>query len=113
MAPTTPRSNKITWIDDKTTSGVLDGCIAVERRRSSFTYDESVIIRAMQQTQCMGSREIDSKHYGSINRSQTLLLSLNSTLGFCSALELVDVVFSDYHRRANLLMYNNNNWRVV
>lgn len=77
------------------------------------SYDESVIIRAMQQTQCMGSREIDSNHYGSINSSQTLLLSLNSILGFCSALELVDVVFSDYHRRANLLMYNNNNWRVV
>jgi len=33
-------------------------------------------------------------------------LSLNSILGFCSALELGDVVFSDYHRRANLLMYN-------
>ena len=27
------------------------------------SYDESVIIRAMQQTQCMGSREIDSNHY--------------------------------------------------
>eukprot|EP00984_Skeletonema_dohrnii_P017245 scaffold7807_cov95-Skeletonema_dohrnii-CCMP3373.AAC.6 len=36
MAPTALRNIKITWIDDKTTSGVLDGCIVVERRRSSF-----------------------------------------------------------------------------
>ena len=45
-------------------SGVLDGCTVMDvddAARSS--YDESVIIRAMQQTQCMGSREIDSNHY--------------------------------------------------
>jgi len=51
MAPTTLRNNKITWIDDKTTSGVLDGCIVVEAGDvASPSYVESVIIRALQQT---------------------------------------------------------------
>ena len=68
------------------------------------SYDESVIIRTMQQTQCMGSREIDSNHYRSINSSKTLLLSLNSIMGCSSALELVDVVFTYYNRRSDLLM---------
>mmetsp|Transcript_16323 Transcript_16323/g.32991 ORF Transcript_16323/g.32991 Transcript_16323/m.32991 type:complete len:104 (-) Transcript_16323:227-538(-) len=92
MAPTTLRNNETTWIDDITTSDLLDGCTVMDvddAARSS--YDESVIIRAMQQSQCMGSREIDSNLL-KYNSSKTLLLSLNSILGFCSALKLVDVV---------------------
>lgn len=63
-APKTPSNNETTWIDDITTSNLVDGCTVMDvddAARSS--YDESVIIRAMQQTQCMGSREIDSNHY--------------------------------------------------
>eukprot|EP00984_Skeletonema_dohrnii_P018780 scaffold8854_cov97-Skeletonema_dohrnii-CCMP3373.AAC.5 len=63
MAPTTLRNNNIIWIDDKTTSGVLDGCIAVERRRSSF------IIRGKRYYSCNTAQSV----YGESGRQQPSL----------------------------------------
>eukprot|EP00984_Skeletonema_dohrnii_P007863 scaffold2901_cov91-Skeletonema_dohrnii-CCMP3373.AAC.7 len=62
MAPTAPRNNKITWIDDKTTSGVLDGLLWWRGNAARSSYDESVIIRALKQNQRMG-KVGDNNHH--------------------------------------------------
>ena len=58
-APKTPSNNETTWIDDITTSDLLDGCTVMDVGDVARpSYDESVIIRAIQQNQCMRIREI-------------------------------------------------------
>jgi len=62
MAPTTLRNDKITWIDNIQLVMCWMGVLRWRGDAAHSSYDNSVIIRAIQQNQCMG-KVGDNNHH--------------------------------------------------